>query len=403
MPAYESGERSAIQALDRLRKLQTVTDAALEPLALDALLDVLLTRIRTVLEADTSAVLLVDERTDELVARAAKGLEEEVERGVRIPVGAGFAGRIAAERRPVVLDDVDHADVLNPLLREKGIKSLLGVPLIVRERVLGVVHVGTLVPRTFTPDDAELLSLVAQRLAVALERAMIHEEVVRLERLEREFVALASHELRTPASVIYGISETLAERGDDLPHELIVELREALREHSARLRRLVEQLLDLSRLGAADLLLRRERLELRSQIERIVATLEVQSAAQVRIEVPDRVEVDADPVGLEHIFGNLLSNAFRYGEPPVIVSAAQEDTYVHVTIEDRGRGVAQEFVPRLFERFTRSPQSEDESYRGAGLGLAIARAYTSAHGGSITYEAVEPCGARFRVTLPAAA
>src|SRR5437588_2816486 len=161
MPAYESGERSAIQALDRLRKLQTVTDAALEPLALDALLDVLLTRIRTVLEADTSAVLLVDERTDELVARAAKGLEEEVERGVRIPVGAGFAGRIAAERRPVVLDDVDHADVLNPLLRETGIKSLLGVPLLADCRVLGVLHVGSRTARRFAAIDAGLMQLVA--------------------------------------------------------------------------------------------------------------------------------------------------------------------------------------------------------------------------------------------------
>ena len=81
---------------------------------------------------------------DELVARAAVGIEEEVEQGVRIPVGRGFAGRVAAERRPVILDDVDHADVLNPILREKGIKSLLGVPLIAAATSLGVLHVGSL-------------------------------------------------------------------------------------------------------------------------------------------------------------------------------------------------------------------------------------------------------------------
>lgn len=84
------------------------------------------------LDADTCAVLLLDEERQELVARAAVGIEEEVERGVRIPYGRGFAGRVVAERRPVILDDVDHADVLNPILREKGIKSLLGVPLLVR-------------------------------------------------------------------------------------------------------------------------------------------------------------------------------------------------------------------------------------------------------------------------------
>ena len=117
----------------------------------------LLTRIRDVLDADTAAVLLRDDLRDELVARAAVGLEEEVEQGVRIPIGGGFAGRIAAERRPIVLDDVDHADVLNPILREKGIKSMAGVPLVFSNDVLGVLHIGSLTPRIFTKDDVELL------------------------------------------------------------------------------------------------------------------------------------------------------------------------------------------------------------------------------------------------------
>ena len=99
-------------------------------------------RTREILDVDTCAVLLLDEETDELVARAAVGIEEEVERGVRIPVGGGFRRPRGGQRRPVVLDDVDHADVLNPLLREKGIKSLLGVPLLVADEVLGVLHVG---------------------------------------------------------------------------------------------------------------------------------------------------------------------------------------------------------------------------------------------------------------------
>ena len=112
-------------------KLQALTDAALAHLELEALLATLLVRVREILEVDTCAVLLLDEEANELVARAAVGIEEEVEQGVRIPVGRGFAGRVAADRRPVVLDDVDHADVLNPILREKGIKSMLGVPLLV--------------------------------------------------------------------------------------------------------------------------------------------------------------------------------------------------------------------------------------------------------------------------------
>src|SRR5207248_305822 len=123
-------------------------------------------RIGEILGADTCAVLLLDEEADELVPRAAVGIEEEVERGVRIPVGRGFAGRVAAERIPVILDDVDRADIFNPILREKGIKSILGVPLLAHGEAMGVLHVGTLVRRSFTEDDSELLQLVAERVAL---------------------------------------------------------------------------------------------------------------------------------------------------------------------------------------------------------------------------------------------
>src|SRR6185312_8330093 len=136
---------------------------------LDELLSTLLDRIRTLLDVDTAAVLLLEDGEDELVARAAVGIEEEVEQGVRIPIGVGFAGRVAAEREPVILDDVDHADVRNPILREKGVKSLLGVPLLARGVVIGVLHVGSLTPRRFTEEEATLLRLAADRAAAGIE------------------------------------------------------------------------------------------------------------------------------------------------------------------------------------------------------------------------------------------
>ena len=173
---------------ERLRRLQLVTDAALAHLDLEELLAELLTRIRDALETDTAAVLLLDETRSELVARSAVGLEEEVEQGVRIPVGEGFAGRIAAESRPIVLGDVDRADEVSPILREKGVKSLLGVPLVFGNEVLGVLHVGTLSPRDFTPEDVDLLVVVANTASIAIEHARLfaaeREARMRLERLE---------------------------------------------------------------------------------------------------------------------------------------------------------------------------------------------------------------------------
>ena len=129
--------------------VERITDSALAYLSLEDLLVELLDRIREILAADTAAILLLDPERRVLVARAARGIEEEVRQGVTIPLGGGFAGRIAAEGRPVAIEDVDHAEILNPILRLKGIRSLLGVPLIVEGRVIGVLHVGTLAPSAF--------------------------------------------------------------------------------------------------------------------------------------------------------------------------------------------------------------------------------------------------------------
>jgi anti-sigma regulatory factor (Ser/Thr protein kinase)/putative methionine-R-sulfoxide reductase with GAF domain len=156
-----------------VRELYRLSDPALSELDLDDLLHELLARVQNALAVDTVAILLLDAESQNLVARAAKGLEEEVEQGVRIPLGQGFAGRIASERVAIFIADVDHAEILNPILREKGIHSLLGVPLIVEGELVGVLHVGSLCPRTFTERDVAVLQLAAARAAPAIERAQL--------------------------------------------------------------------------------------------------------------------------------------------------------------------------------------------------------------------------------------
>jgi serine phosphatase RsbU (regulator of sigma subunit)/anti-sigma regulatory factor (Ser/Thr protein kinase)/chorismate mutase len=216
-----SGAQRALAALQR------VTDAALAHLNLDDLLDELLNRIAEILHSDTAAILLLDEDADVLHARAAKGIEEEVEQGVRIPVGRGFAGRVAAERRPIAIADVDHADVLNPLLREKGIRSLLGVPLLVEGRVLGVLHVGTLTPRDFTEHDRDLLQFAADRAAIAIDHARLYEdERAARERAERAADVLRSVQRVTDAALAY-LSM------DELLDELLVRTRDILHADTA--------------------------------------------------------------------------------------------------------------------------------------------------------------------------
>jgi phosphoserine phosphatase RsbU/P len=176
---------------DRLRAIQSITDAALSRLDDRELLAELLDRTREALQTDTAAVLLLDSPSGQLVATAAAGLEEEVRQGVRIPVGQGFAGRIAAERRPVILDHVDHSTVLNPILWAKGIRSMMGVPMVAGGQVIGVLHVGSLTPRRFTSHDIELLQLAADRAAAAVQSITAQADRVAAEALQRSLVPSA--------------------------------------------------------------------------------------------------------------------------------------------------------------------------------------------------------------------
>jgi phosphoserine phosphatase RsbU/P len=164
LPVIEAGEGRSDA---RLRRIEALTDVGLSQLGTEDLLDHLLDRVRDLLQVDTAAMLLLDTHAQQLVATAAKGLEEEVRRGVRISVGRGFAGRIAQRRRPMIIDEVTPANVVNPILLETGIRSLLGVPMLAGGEVVGVLHVGTFQPRRFTEEDVQLLQLAADRATIA--------------------------------------------------------------------------------------------------------------------------------------------------------------------------------------------------------------------------------------------
>ena len=374
----------------RIEHVQAVTDAALAHLEVNELLNVLLPRIRGILDADTCAVLLLDVQTNELVARAALGIEEEV--GIRIPLGAGFAGRVAQEARPMVID-VDEYPVYNPILRQKKLKCMVGVPLLVRGASLGVLHVGTLTPRQFTQDEVELLQIVAERVAIAIERAQLHEELIQLDQLKLNFVAIASHELRTPATSVYGVLKTLSDRGPQLNEELREELIRVGVEQGERLRRLLEELLDLSRLDARAVTVAPRPVVLKAALFDVVRGALV-TADAVELDIPEDLAAVVDPLVLERVVSNLVANAVRYGAPPIRIVAQQRDRHLRVAVEDAGPGVPKELEGRIFDRFSRGGGET-----GHGLGLAIARAYAQAHGGDLVYDP-RPGGARFELLIP---
>jgi serine phosphatase RsbU (regulator of sigma subunit)/anti-sigma regulatory factor (Ser/Thr protein kinase) len=176
-----SGERSAVkraeEASRKVRSLEQVTDVALAQLPLDDLLTVLLGRISAVLELDAAAIFLTDEDQEVLVVRATHGLPGDgvADGDVRVNFGEGCAGRVAAERRAIRLDDIQTTDDLDPLFRSSSIKALLAVPLMVDDRTIGVVQVGSERQRRFSDDDERLLQLAADRISQAIERTRLNE------------------------------------------------------------------------------------------------------------------------------------------------------------------------------------------------------------------------------------
>jgi sigma-B regulation protein RsbU (phosphoserine phosphatase) len=173
---------------DRLRVLEAITDSTLGHLGLNKLLQTVLEQVRDLMAVDTATVLLYDPHAQQLSATAAAGLEEEVFQGVTVPFGTGFAGRVAAGQQPVVLDRVDDTTVVNPLLWERGLRVLLGVPMLVRDELIGVLHIGSLTPREFFESDIQLLQRVADRLALATQLEVTTAERAAAAALQRSLL-----------------------------------------------------------------------------------------------------------------------------------------------------------------------------------------------------------------------
>jgi signal transduction histidine kinase len=306
------------------------------------------------------------------------------------------------------------------LVDEKG--TVLGThgageEVLEREQEPGVVRLpiasGSLVVWTnpyapfFGAEEFVLLRSLGSLTVLALERSRLfaQEREARMgleeaDELKSQFVALASHELRTPTAVVHGIASTLHLRGEELNRDQVLELRRTLFAQTDRLRRLVDQLLDLSRLEANAIAIEPRSLLVRSRIEELVLMLAGERAREISIDVPPDLYARADPHAFDRIVSNLIVNALRYGSAPIRVHAEQPDRYFRLSVEDHGSGVPREFVPRLFERFTRSRDADREA-GGAGLGLAIAQSFAQAHGGELLYEDADPHGACFKLVLPA--
>jgi PAS domain S-box-containing protein len=411
--AHEA-RREAEELTVQLAALQKVTDAALGHLSIKDLLAESLTRIREVLHVDTVAILLLEREENELVAWAAQGLEEEVELGVRIPVGRGFAGRVVEHAKPIIIPDVENADVFNPLLREKGIKSLLGVPMMIEGKPIGVLHVGTFKHTQFRDEEVRLLQSAADRVALAVENARLYqvEQTARAEaetanRAKDEFLTILSHELRTPLTPIIGWVHMMD--SGIIPEGESQRALEVIGRNAANLKRLISDLLDMSAVLSGKMRIEQTSVMLADVLEESLETLQSfarEAGVELRLNLPretDSLTVTGDRGRLSQSFCNVIHNAIKFSpaQGVVTVSLKATESDAIVTIKDEGEGIPTDFLPHVFERFRQADGSRTRTYGGLGLGLSLVKSFVTVHGGTIE-AASEGAGqgSTFIITLP---
>jgi signal transduction histidine kinase len=322
---------------------------------------------------------------------------------------------IAAHRWPLhELADLAASEEVRAILAEAedtgavvfahGIKSATGtgtvvvLPLTTGDRCHSFLladHGGA--PFDLEDSDRVLLATLGTIISALLEQAIALDEVVKVGELKTDFIALASHELRVPTAALCGIAATLHQRGDGLSAQQRRGLSEVLYEQGQRLRQLVDQLLDLSRLEGASAPIARTPLAVRDRTEEIVRDVAAGRADEIELQIDLGLVMSGDANAFDRIVSNLITNALRYGRRPIVVSASTRDRHFRLAVEDRGPGVSAELEPQLFDRFTRG---DDTGKTGTGLGLSIARSYARAHGGELVYARATPHGARFELVVP---
>lgn len=251
----------------------------------------------------------------------------------------------------------------------------------------------------FGEDERKTLKAIGALTDMALARAELFERERQSAETMRDFVAIASHDLRTPITVIGGIGTTLKHQWKQLDEDQRFDLAARVETQAQRLSRLVEDLLTVSKIESGFVAMRPEQIEVGRLVSEVLADFG-ERAGSIHVEIPETILVTGDLDSCRRILQNYLTNAFNYGSDPVRVRVRSTNGWVELLVSDSGEGVPSEFVPRLFEKFARADKKTSRGTQGTGLGLSIVRGLAKAMGGDAFYEPNRPCGAVFGVRMP---
>ncbi|RKG83976.1 GAF domain-containing protein [Corallococcus terminator] len=322
---------------------------------------------------------------------------------------SGAVGRLcimSEEHVAAIAQDTEHAR----LMREVGPHGCLSVPLGARGSILGALMLlRSNVLHAFDAEEERFLSELAHRTALYLENARLLREAREAVRQRDEFLGIASHELKTPLTplslkvqLLQKQVVVLAREGKPVPTERVAETLDVVQRQVRRLSRLVDNLLDVSRITAGRLRLELEELDLASVAAEILyrfAPAAAQHGTELELDAPVPVVGRWDRLRLEQVVTNLVSNALKYGAGhPVVLSVEGQGPLARLTVRDHGIGIEPQDLARIFERFERAVS--DRHYGGLGLGLYITRQIVEAFGGKVGATSVPGQGSTFLLELP---
>jgi signal transduction histidine kinase len=419
MESLPMDDRAAPQ-LERLRFLHHVARLATKAQTWEELLETVVDQTRDALHADVSSLYLLDRDQRNLTLAATNGLDKYQIGRATVPFGEGVTGSVASERRPQVVEDVrsDRRFLwVRGIDQRRFIASMLSVPLVWHDQVVGVLNVQTERPRRFDEADVAQLGAIADLLAGIVERVRLQqeaearaEELRAIDRARTELIALVTHELRTPLAVVRAYTDLLAEEPPLDGRESRDPDRRAQRDewHSGaigqieRLDRLIDSVLASVR-ATEEAPAHVVPLDVGDAVREVLGSMgPLLASHRVELRTPVRRHALADPARLRQILEHLVENAVKYAPPAsrIALDVDLVEGVVRVAVSDEGPGIPPEWRERVFEPYARR---DTRTARGSGIGLYAARRLAESMGARVWCEPAEPTGTRFVLALPAAA
>jgi signal transduction histidine kinase len=391
------GSRDAESRLARILDAQSVlarAAASLGPdLDIDEVLTTVLTAMRKIVDFKGGTVQLIDDR-GVYIAASDPPIDAEMA-ALRVRLGEGISGRVVTTGRAVWSGDIKTDERVSIATRSAGSNidthSYLAVPLVCLGEVIGALQIDSVELDAFDDDDVTLLEGLAAQVAGVIESARRYALVMELERLKSDFISRVSHELRTPITIIDGFVMTMLDHGGRLDEEARQDMLRRCRTASARLSRLIEELITLARLETGVIQSQPTPTKMRKLLDDVA--LAATNPSAVRVDAPDDLILTIDPELTRRALGFLVDNAAKYGQEALVIITADGA----IEVLDRGPGIAADVKESVFELFTRGRATTD--IPGLGLGLPMARTLVAAMGGEMTIEDRPGGGTAVRIVL----